>query len=251
MSFHSFVDLIQSKCLNFVRPKVWEDPYEGFIFQKLKTENGKNEIRELIKPFPENIAKKVFLDLALKFEKTFYAQSWSLCPESDAMWRIYNFERKTIRIEVLETQVRRIDDIMIIDVDYHDEIDLKKEIEKIGLSNDQTKFSEVFRLKRKAFEHEEEVRLIYQYKDAINEKTDAEKKLFENALAGTELEGILSGLNKTYSDFYKLDISNIPNFIDSVCIHPQAPDWFNLTMKTFCKLNGQKYLGKSSLYGTV
>lgn len=34
MSFYSFVDLIQSKSLNFVRPKVWEDPYEGFIFQK-------------------------------------------------------------------------------------------------------------------------------------------------------------------------------------------------------------------------
>lgn len=251
MSFHSYVDLVQSKSLNFVRPCVWDDPYEGFIFQKLKTEKGKSEIRKLIESIPDNLVKGIFIDLALRFEKIFYAQSWSLCAESDAMWRIYNFDNTTVRIEVLESQIQKVTDIKILDVEYDAEINLEKEIKKICLHENKTKFMEIFRIKRMAFAHEKEVRLIYQKNDAINEKSDEEKKVFENALRGTDLEHILTNINDSYSNFQKIDFSYIPNFINSVCLHPQAPDWFNLTLEEFCRLNSQNYLGKSKLYEAI
>lgn len=252
MSFYSFVDLIQSKSLNFVRPKVWEDPYEGFIFQKLKTIDGKKEIEYLLKKIPDNIAKSIFFDLALKFEKIFYAQSWSLCSESDAMWRIYNYENKTVRIEVLESKIRQIENIEIVDVEYDDEINLEREIEKIGLYKDQTNFMEIYRVKRTAFRHEREVRLIYQNNEAINQISEDKIELFEKALRGTELESVLNDITtKSYPDIFKIDISSIPSFVNSVCLHPQAPDWFDLTIRKYCELNKINYIGKSKLYTPI
>lgn len=251
MSFYSFVDFIQSGSLNFVRPKVWEDPYEGFIFQKLKTSEGKKEIETLLKKIPGNNAKSIFYDLALKFEKIFYAQSWSLCSESDAMWRIYNYENKTVRIEVLESKIRQIDNIKIVDVEYDDKINLEREIEKIGLYKDQTDFMKIYRVKRTAFQHEREVRLIYQNNEAINQKSQDEIELLKKRLSGTELESVLNDITKSYPDILMIDISSIPNFVNSVCLHPQAPDWFDLTIRRYCELNKINYIGKSKLYKPI
>jgi hypothetical protein len=222
MSFHSFVDLIQTKKLNFVRPMVWDDPHEGFLFQKLK--RNKQEVCDLV---PDNLVKNIFLNLAHQFELTFYAQSWSLCPESDAMWRIYNYENCAIRLEAFESNIKKINSVQILDVTYDAEIDLQKEIKNIGLHEEKTDFIQCFRVKRKAFNHEQEVRLVVKNHSNVN------------------LE------SKNVASNHKVDISYIPNLINSVSLHPQAPEWFDLTLEQYCKLNNINYIGKSKLYQSV
>jgi hypothetical protein len=253
MSFYSFVDLVQTQSLTLVRPALWEDPYEGFIFQKLKSEAGKNEIIEILNKYPDNPIKGFFIDIALKFEKTFYAQAWTICPESDALWRIYNFEDKAIRVEVLENKMRQIPGLDILYVQYDDEIDVRKEIERIGLPINQTLFSEVYRVKRAAFSHEKEVRIIYQLKDAINETSPEEQVLIKNAFRGTPYEKVLNEKPRfiSYPNIYKASFSRVPQFIKSVMLHPQSPNWFNITLEQYCQENNLNYLGKSKLYKSL
>lgn len=222
MSFQSFVDLVQSKSLIFVKPEVWDDPYEGFIFKKLRTERGRQEIQEKL---PDNKVKSLFLNLATEFEKTFYAQSWTRLKESDAMWRIYAYGNFAVRIKVLESEINKIPNVNIMDIEYVAEHDIDEEIKRIDLINKRTDFKEIYRVKREAFTHEEEVRLIFMHKSAINEDSP--------------------------SLTYEIDYSLVPNFIHSVCLHPQSPGWFDKTVRKYCDMNNLKYVGKSKLYEAV
>jgi hypothetical protein len=117
-------------------------------------------------------------DLGLEW----FGQCWSLKPESDAMWRIYNANYESVRItaltgdlfdSVLRSRVAREPsfiscahmNLFIGKVWYHDDpsyrISMKKSLrEFVGL--DQRTAAELLLQKRDAFEHENEVRLLYQ-----------------------------------------------------------------------------------------
>ncbi|WP_125226116.1 DUF2971 domain-containing protein [Leptospira barantonii] len=246
MSFYSFVDLIQTQSLTLVRPKLWEDPYEGFIFRKLNSEQGKEEVAANLKSIntPE---RALFMNLGLRFENIFYAQSWTLCPESDAMWRIYNFDRKAIRVEVSESKMKQIEGLKLLYVDYKNEISLKETIKRLKIAKNKTDFIEAFKHKRSSFSHEQEVRIVYQDNEAINETMSDEEAI--------QMEKILASLGsnekltkKKFSDRIKVSFSNISDFIESVMLHPQSEEWFNDTLSEYCKINNLNYLGKSSLY---
>jgi len=252
MSYQSFTDLVQERSLCFVRPKLWEDPYEGYLFQKLKTESGQKVIRDLLdSQFASSFVRDLFFDLALEFERIFYAQSWSLCSDSDAMWRIYSFDNKAIRIEISESSIAKLPNVEILNVSYENHIDLLTELTRVGLGQNRTDFSEIFRIKRKAFAHEEEVRLIFKRNEAVNEKSDEEVAQFAKALTGTDLEGVLPEIVQKSRDTVRISYAHVPSFFDSICLHPQAPDWFNGTVKKYCETNGLPYIGKSKLYENV
>jgi len=188
------------------------------------------------------------------FEKTFYAQSWSKCAESDAMWRIYNYENKTIRIEVLESNIRLIENIEIIDIDYNDSINLESEIDKLCLQDSKLDFSQLYSIKRTAFSHEQEVRLIYRDHNVLNEKTPEEIETFKG-LIGTKFEQVYHDLKKNSlyksSDISIIKIEDINTFINSVLLHPQSSDWFDHTLELFCTECNLNYLGKSKLYENI
>jgi len=60
VSFESFVDLVQSKSLNFVYPPyAWEDTYEGFLYRAIKTPNGKARILKLLNDKQRQLAESV------------------------------------------------------------------------------------------------------------------------------------------------------------------------------------------------
>ena len=222
MSFQSFSDMIQRNALCFVKPELWEDPYEAFFFKKFHTPVGKVEIMKLTSGF-ENSDFCLFI--IEQFERTFYAQSWTSCEESDALWKIYSFGNFGIRIKVLESNIKGLDEVDIMDVDYVKKHDLDEEIRRIGIKNGQTMCREIYRLKRMAFQHEEEVRLVYQLKEGVNTK-------------------------ETPTVHY-VDYSSNREFFESVCLHPLAPSWFNETMKRLCELNGINYVGQSKLYEKI
>lgn len=254
ISYQTFTDMVQEQSLCFVRPSLWEDPYEGYLFQKLKTQSGREEVEKILDSHfvaTKDFIRGIFLGLALQFEKTFYAQSWSLCADSDAMWRIYSFDSTAIRIEVTESNIAKLQNVEILDVSYEENIDLLAELFRVGLDKDRTDFKEIFRTKRHAFAHEQEVRLITRRNEAVNEKSDEEIALFTQALKGTNLEGVLADLTGNNKNTLKVSFGEPSLFFNSICLHPKAPDWFNGTVKKFCENNELPYIGKSKLYGNV
>lgn len=136
-----------------VRPSKWEDPFENFI------------LKSLVRLNDGTIANFSFPD-------SFYAQCWTLNQASDAMWRIYSPQSTGVRIK---TSVRKLATSLSKSVGEHAEIQTfigkvrylsQKQLMTFANSVFQnglnpTAFAHTLLVKRKAFVHEKEVRLIY------------------------------------------------------------------------------------------
>lgn len=147
------IELFKNKENILVSPKLWDDPFENFIM-KSKIRFSSGEIGEI-----------AFCD-------DYFAQCWSFHKASDAMWRIYSPEKVGIRIR---TTVRKLAESLsnnlgvwkntqcfIGKVRY---LPNKKMINfantvLTGLPN-QNNFAHTLLVKRPAFKHENEIRLIY------------------------------------------------------------------------------------------
>lgn len=157
-----FFELFDEKKNALVWPTMWEDPFENFILRSpVRTAAGE----------PGEFA----------FHEDVYGQCWTLKKRSDAMWRIYS--PKTDAVRVRTTVGRLIDSLcaankgvtndccFIGKVDYPPDFKLKKfarTVFKDGLNAEAVARSLL--KKRDAFEHEDEVRLIYF--DGQNSKHD-------------------------------------------------------------------------------
>lgn len=147
-----FLEIIKTKTISMIKPKKWEDPFENLFL------NG------IFSIFGENAT--------LEFHDSVYAQCWSLHTESDAMWRIYSPNKDGIKITTtpnkllksLKASTKEYQDIkcFIGEVSYHEEDELRKIFDRIDIfSSDGTGIARSLLVKRNAFSHEKEVRLIY------------------------------------------------------------------------------------------
>src|SRR5580704_11348076 len=68
-----FEQVMTTKRLVLVKPSAWEDEFENFLLQATAHIGG-NELASL-----ESLRNKL------------YGQSWMLCPDSEAMWKLYSF----------------------------------------------------------------------------------------------------------------------------------------------------------------
>ena len=245
VSFETFVGMVQNSALTFVLPSVWEDPYEAKPFYTLI----KNT---------DDIVKKLFL-LSI-FHKT-YCQSWTTLAESDAMWRIYSYNCRALRISVCKDKIKLLENIDVIPIRYEDNFDTS------STENNYDKFIDSLAKKRSAFEHEQEIRLIscFKFKDTDDaerhikawlgisgnpDAIDFVENLFPSLVPDEQATKICELLNIGANARTTKDISfkHISNFIDGVMVHPQAPDWYCKIVKDFCTINGVNYEGKSKLY---
>jgi hypothetical protein len=215
VSFESFVDIIQRKSLAFVSPSKWEDPYESFIFKAIRTDEGHMKVVEMLKELGQDTHIAIFDN----FEHIVKGQCWTKLPESDALWRIYSYDNMAVRIEVDIENAEKLKNVKLYEVNYHKKLDLEKEMEQI-LSEDKNSISlfKAFCNKRDSFEHEKEIRLLADIETPNSDSIEY--------ISFKEIEG----------------------FIKSVMLHPLAPNWFNDTLKEFCKINNLQYIGKSELY---
>ena len=146
-------DLFDSGTNVLVRPSMWEDPFENFMLQApVRTGSGDNA--------------------SFSFHDDFYGQCWTLLKASDAMWRIYSQDKTGVRVRTtIEKLARGLSHTLgnwahaqsfIGRVEYLSEPDLR------GFS--QTAFehgltpaalAQSLLVKRMAFKHEREVRLLY------------------------------------------------------------------------------------------
>lgn len=106
ISFETFVGMVQSQSLTFVLPKVWEDPQEDNAFYTF-VDNM------------DNIYEKI---LFLTAHNKTYAQCWTEQGQSDAMWRIYGYGERSVRIKVSRNNINYLDNVQAINVQYVDDL---------------------------------------------------------------------------------------------------------------------------------
>lgn len=95
--FDSLLELLIENKLTLVKTKFWEDPYENYIFKcNWSMQDG-------TKVDPKGMIDQIF------------GQCWSETEESDAMWRIYSPDYKSIRVK---TKINKLFNVIFDDHSY-------------------------------------------------------------------------------------------------------------------------------------
>lgn len=214
ISFRQFMDFVEMNETSLSRIKNWPDPWEvPPVRMPLQINDG------AIKLSAWNICESMF------------GQCWSLHEESDAMWRIYSPQHEGVVIQTSVKKFRLLRDIKhaaLGPVIYYD--DLKAALDQIYTQPHQggyERFTEAF-LKRKAFEHENEVRLV-----TVDDP---------NCLVTTPIKGAP-----------RLNVSADPRkFIESIRIDPRADDRYVAVLQKYCERAGFAITPmRSKLYGDL
>ena len=151
ISLKRLFELFEKHVNTLVKPIAWDDPFENFILG-LKGRLPSGEI----------------VEFAQRYD--FYGQCWTLVGGSDAMWRIYSSDKRSVRIKVrLRTLVETlapnaIGIVLLGKVRYlHAEglLNWAKRAMRDADVPDVRLLGRTLLVKRAAFSHEREVRLLY------------------------------------------------------------------------------------------
>lgn len=153
-SLERFFQVLHKKQLTLVKPYLWDDPFENVLLKsEFKTASNETVVFEA--------------------HDSVYGQCWTRHAESDAMWRIYSPHKSGVR---LQTTPRKLLTTLQANIHEHPELcgfigkvtyatnenHLKELLQKINLTTtDGTGIAQSLLYKRKEFEHEQEIRLIY------------------------------------------------------------------------------------------
>lgn len=243
ISFEMLVDMVQTQSLNFVLPSVWEDTQENSFLHSYY-----------------NSLSDYSRQIAFAFEQITYAQSWTMLSESDAMWRIYDYNSKSLRLKIRYSDAEKLNNTYVVPVVYENkQIDYQNSNEDIP-----SIMRKLIAQKRIAFKHEEEVRLIYVEKRTVDEILTAIKALsiiHEVYDASSKIslpdydicKSIITegtekfNLNQSRKN-QKVSFADIPTFIQGILVNPHAPEWYVQTVKKYCEINNIPFEGKSKLY---
>ena len=150
--------LFKSGTNGLVHPSRWDDPFENFFLKNGAVDENGN---------------LVALD---EVHKDFYGQCWTIEEESDALWRIYSQTKGGVCIS---TTIRKLFEsfynptdpyasqkYFIGRVKYVTRDELDDFIDNISfldksMGGQAKSIAETFLIKRKAFEHEKEIRLLF------------------------------------------------------------------------------------------
>lgn len=152
VTFERFQQLFQHKQNTLVSPTLWDDPFENFI------------LRCPVQLVTGELAR-------VDFHDRYFGQCWTLKSASDAMWRIYSQDKQGIR---MRTTIRRLAQSLanhtgdwapfsafIGKVRYLNQAKLTAFARQAWRQIDPPSFAKTLLVKRPAFAHEGEVRLIY------------------------------------------------------------------------------------------
>ena len=147
----------QSLC----RPKIWEDPFENAVLKSAFELNG--EIGDF------------------SFHENYFGQCWTFIQESDAHWRIYSKNNLTAKVrstprKLLSSLVKHAEkpqlSCFLGKVSYLEETALLNSFQTILasqlLESSGQRLVETLLFKRKSFDYEQEVRLLYDDLDGRN-----------------------------------------------------------------------------------
>lgn len=191
MSLERLIDLFESKENVLVSPSKWEDTFENFILKsKVKLSTGET--------VDYNMHKSVF------------GQCWTLHTASDAMWRIYSPNKEGVRIK------STVGDLLAAIYQSHQphpelrccigKVGYKKSKELLWHANNTfdesgisvEKLFHSLLLKRLPFEHEKEVRLLWQSWD---ESLDTEETYRYKVDPNQIVKEIMIDPRRSYEEF--------------------------------------------------
>ncbi len=209
MSLSQFLSLVENKKLFLRKVKLWDDPWEA----------PDDQI-----PFIDNDGNAIFTESLIVTSTV--GQCWTYENDSDAMWRIYSNDRQGIMIETIVKNfyfINELRDASLAKAVYYNKSNYIEKRREIA-NNASYSFASDMILKREAFRHENEVRLLVclqAYKEIEN--------IWELPTVGFSIDPII--------------------FINSITIDPRADEWYVDTIKKYCiSKNFNCPVEKSSLY---
>ena len=273
-SLEGFISLLFGKKERFVQPiECWDDTYEGLTLHLLDSDEW---VQRTIEQIYFGIANRdAFTTIAnyLKIQRSRYAvygSCWSTQRDSDALWRIYSYDKKAIQLRSTGKRIANLlknsgwepNDFEIRKIQYGPySKDFDNEIDrniKLG-----AKVYEPYFHKREAFQHEEEVRILLdnnkQFKEIESFVTQA---LYQNYAhfsdsSTSETERIYKTISSFgLSEYYKkhsakainVDVESLDEYLLGIRVHPLAADWYVTLIKTICDKYSIPFEGKSDLY---
>ena len=176
------IELMTIKKNTLVKPSLWDDPFENIVFQQTASLKSGQTV------YFSNIRER------------YYGQCWTLnTEETDALWRIYSPDKKGVRVK---TTFKKLWDsyynpkykwamiaYFIGKIQYETVEELKsffENPENLEMIFDTSGAGSVQTLlvKRKEFEHENEIRLIYA---GNTESDDLTKKIYQYDIEPNDL----------------------------------------------------------------
>ncbi len=156
-SFERMAEMFLTEKMTLVKPKKWEDPFENFILNYFEEEDSRE-------------------DFDFNFRNSLYANCWTFHNRSDALWRIYSPDKYSVCVR---TTIRKLFEALfeqgghlknntcfIGKVEYSNQSEMYKKLQLFKTQFDSkpkgSGLAETILFKRTAFQHECEVRLIYQ-----------------------------------------------------------------------------------------
>jgi hypothetical protein len=219
MDFTKFVDVLSTSTLFFSRSDKLGDPFEGAVpraqIDRL-TRHG-----SIVSPkFKQEVA--MYAELGMEFRKYVFVNCWHRNEhESAALWNLYLKSDEGVAILSTNQRLQAVSDRKhhpwVVPVWY---IDYVKDNPPVP-----TRMAP-FRYKRKSFEHEKEIRLIW----FAQTKGKHGKRLPPPAEDGVRV---------------KVDLNKL---VKAVYVSPTSPKWFRELTKSVCRSFGlKKQVRQSSL----
>ncbi|MCX5632219.1 MAG: DUF2971 domain-containing protein [Phycisphaerae bacterium] len=218
MSIDNFLFLVTNSKLYFCRPDKFKDPWEG-VWPKPIIDGVRSQ--EFGEKYP-GFKGDAIIGMSETFKRGIYLNCWYCrSHESAAMWDLYGKSGASIAIKSTIGKLKKgiiyKNNFFIGKVDY---IDYEKD------TVDELNFLLPYFIKRKSFEHEQEVRLLIIY---IPEKDLKDVKNSQDEILAT-------------IDFKTL--------IDNVYVSPSAPSWMKEVMQNILDKfgYGEIVVKQSNLY---
>lgn len=274
ISLETFIDLLHNQRERYVRPAIWDDNYEGYLFTKIENSKDRRKLIEYMyyDVCPRNYEATINNLLKLEHSKYFvYGQCWSTLFDSDALWRIYSYNHHAIQIKTTDIRIKNLlknkSDILyeIRKVKYDVEPEDNLMHEQVLQLKEKRSIYEPFFHKRRAFKHESEVRVLiddirwYQIMELSSQ--GANWKIHEKMQEIPEDIDRINEIEKRLEEYMghwkekKLDIDLhqsigcLNKYISGVKVHPMAEEWYVELIKTLCDEKKIKFDGQSNLYG--
>ena len=248
MSLEKFVNILKTESLFFTRADKFDDPFEGFIPSEIRVSYEKSARR--VAP-NENIVK-LLIKVNEDSRKYVMCNCWHRNQvESMAMWDKYHMRNSGIAIKTtmrdLKSSLLDSKDIFIGKVDYfydkNYDFEYKNRLASSGsLLNQKWTYFPYFH-KRRAFEHEREVRMIIDIepfvRKALDQTIPEDISLLSKRISEIEFPDICE-VGKPF----RVDINKL---INKVIISPYCDDWITETVKSVVHQYGFDFSINSSI----
>ena len=275
MSFPEFVSICINNELRFVHPTSWEDTFEGSLLLLLGTPQGDRDVVSKLYSnyFNKDVEKTLNGYMRLWSAKYgIYGRCWTTLDESDAMWRIYSYNKQSVQIETTATKLQSVIDengtkyvysscikSVAYDLNQNNVVD-----DSIRFLNDDKELFTPYLHKRKAYKHEEEYRGLL-YLNPLGNRTgmlilSAADKIKKMNLSDEdnineickEIVTWRPDLNDgRIPDEINIKVENLMDYVVGVTVNPFAQGWFCDLVGSVCSQYGLKLKGKSRLYEKV